>query len=542
MRRARSVPVALHQRLHDVEHARRPREQQRALPLRRRRVGGVERAKVPQQRAHELELDRPGQVLLGVGGAAARRRRGARQVEHAVGVDRERAEVDVVGGGAGRCLGGLALERLGGPLGQIEAVAQLHAVVKQRRRVTHFLEQRDGRQRNARLVAERIVAADDGAVQLFLPHSQRHPHDKVVLAALQRLVGGRLGGGGCCLRQRRRRRGARGGVNERLLAPQKVRRNHLAQLERDFGADAFRGVGGVLHVAGDDRILERALERLVVGAQQRRLARPVEEHPELLERVDDRRAGHENAVRRLELAARHRDLLGRVLDRVALVEHDVVPLHRRQLLGARADHAVRRQADAAVALQAGEVALPLALARAVEQHDGRLRTPDGQLALPVVEQRRRQHDERAIDHAGVERGAQERADLHRLAHAHVVAQNAAVLLQVQLPQPRDSGALVCIQFLKQSAVKHQRVERNLPCTRNVSLIQSVSKKFKNFLTVFLVFRESARDAGERFEEGGAVCALLCVEGRALGNLLRQLVLRKELFGFFVQFVSLKGRR
>ncbi len=44
------------------------------------------------------------------------------------------------------------------------------------------------------------------------------------------------------------------------------------------------------------------------------------------------------------------------------------------------------------------------------------------------------------------------------------------------------------------------------------MISQFEKKiFKNFLTVFLVFRESARDAGERLEEGSTVCNLLRVE-------------------------------
>jgi hypothetical protein len=95
-----------------------------------------------------------------------------------------------------------------------------------------------------------------------------------------------------------------------------------------------------------------------------------------------------------------------------------------------------------------EVELALRLARAVKQHDGRVGTPLAQLALPVDEQRRRQHEQRAIDHARLVRGAEKCGDLHRLAHAHVVAQNAAMLPQMQLPQPRNAGTLMIKQLIE----------------------------------------------------------------------------------------------
>lgn len=114
------------------------------------------------------------------------------------------------------------------------------------------------------------------------------------------------------------------------------------------GAQSLRGGVGVLHVAAHNALLVLVLERGVVLAQQTALARPVKQHPQLAQTVDDRRASQQQAVRGRQAAARLCDQIGRILDRVTLVQHAVVPRHAAQLVDARFDHAIRRKAHAAV--------------------------------------------------------------------------------------------------------------------------------------------------------------------------------------------------
>eukprot|EP00982_Pelagococcus_subviridis_P003848 28616-Pelagococcus_subviridis.AAC.1 len=78
----------------------------------------------------------------------------------------------------------------------------------------------------------------------------------------------------------------------------------------------------------------------------------------------------------------------------------------------------------------------------VEDAAVQLRRPRAKLAAPLPEHRRRAHDERGLVQTGAFERAQKRGDLDGLPQSHLVSDDAAGALAVNLPQPLDARLLV----------------------------------------------------------------------------------------------------
>ena len=215
-----------------------------------------------------------------------------------------------------------------------------------------------------------------------------------------------------------------------LDAPQQERPQHLHA--RLWWPQRARQHGGAL-AAGEPRgarlmqllhdlclVAARvAAEPLVeaLGAGEDLGQEEVEERPQLVQVVLQRRAGDEEAVGGAEHAHGAREDGVLVLDAVRLVDDDVAPVHLLEEVLLLDDHLVRRDDRVELAGLQEVRLLVLALLRVAVELDGPQRgAPPPELVHPVV-QRRLGHDHhvRPADAAELEQVAQQRDRLQRLA-------------------------------------------------------------------------------------------------------------------------------
>lgn len=71
----------------------------------------------------------------------------------------------------------------------------------------------------------------------------------------------------------------------------------------------------------------------------------------------------------------------------------------------------------------------------VQDDDAEGRVPEAELAQPLAQHSGGAHDDGGAEAAAVVQARQEHCQLHRLAQAHLVADDAPRPLRVQLPQP-----------------------------------------------------------------------------------------------------------
>ena len=76
----------------------------------------------------------------------------------------------------------------------------------------------------------------------------------------------------------------------------------------------------------------------------------------------------------------------------------------------------------------------------VQDDNAKRRVPQAQLAQPLAQHGGRAHDDGGAEATRVLQAGQERRDLDGLTEAHLVADDAARALRVQLPQPLDACA------------------------------------------------------------------------------------------------------
>eukprot|EP00754_Rhynchopus_humris_P013967 Rhum_TRINITY_DN14357_c21_g1::Rhum_TRINITY_DN14357_c21_g1_i1::g.84184::m.84184 len=240
-----------------------------------------------------------------------------------------------------------------------------------------------------------------------------------------------------------------------LHAAQQVRRRQVPQLHA-----ARVGVRDLLRACELEAArVDGHLERLSKGGQVAELAGvdEVEERPQFAELVLQRRPREHDPVRRRKLFDGTGCEGARVADVVSLVEDDVVELDDvgvREQPNLLAHPVVRREQDGVAGVQRLQQRLPVVRpvrrgrerARRVQAHDAHLRHPLVELPHPLRHERHRaHHDHRTLQQAAPVQPRDEGRNLHRLPHPHLVAQHAARLLQVQLPQPLHSRLLVLEQ-------------------------------------------------------------------------------------------------
>src|SRR5579883_1225154 len=197
-----------------------------------------------------------------------------------------------------------------------------------------------------------------------------------------------------------------------LGAAQHERTDLRAQTRGRFGVTARDGVRVTL------------LE--VADAPEQARVREVHRAPELLEPVLHGRAAQDDTKLPPQLVSRASRLAVDVLDGLALVEHDDVPVLLRDQLGVEAKHGVRHESD----LGGG---VDPTLRSLVDR-----RTQTGAEAVdlvdPVVDDALRAHDEHAA--------AKDADRLQRLAEAHVVGQHGAELRVAQERKPVHTLLLI----------------------------------------------------------------------------------------------------
>mmetsp|Transcript_122993 Transcript_122993/g.274752 ORF Transcript_122993/g.274752 Transcript_122993/m.274752 type:complete len:746 (-) Transcript_122993:197-2434(-) len=242
----------------------------------------------------------------------------------------------------------------------------------------------------------------------------------------------------------------------------------LRQLAQSQGTRVGRGDTGLvraLEVPGFDR-RGKLLEEHRQGAQAARTDE-VEQRPELLQVVLDRRAREDDAVRCAEALGCDRDIGMGIPNSLTLVEDNYDPSDFEELLMGpthcligRDQHTLRGGGDS-------DGLLALHLAHLVHDAHAKRRVPSVDVLLPLGDQRRWANHENAssrggarpperrvlhphgLQDAGVVEHSQVGNDLHCLAKAHLVRKDAPHLLTVQVPQPSDARLLVRIKRLPQ---------------------------------------------------------------------------------------------
>uniref|UniRef100_A0AAG5DLD8 Uncharacterized protein n=1 Tax=Anopheles atroparvus TaxID=41427 RepID=A0AAG5DLD8_ANOAO len=214
----------------------------------------------------------------------------------------------------------------------------------------------------------------------------------------------------------------------------------------------------------DQRVVVHALVRVepaveVIGAVEDVRQQEVEQRPELVQVVLQRRTGQQQPVGGLELAQDLRQLRLFVLDAVRLVDHHVAPvepLERRLLADA---HLVRRDAHVPLARRQHVPNERVARLLVADQaHGSDRRTPACELVHPVLQRRlRHDHDVRSRVVAQVFQVAEQRDRLQCLTEAHLVRQDPVDAVLVQRNHPVQPADLV-VAHLARLDVRRRRLE------------------------------------------------------------------------------------
>ena len=205
----------------------------------------------------------------------------------------------------------------------------------------------------------------------------------------------------------------------------------------------------------DERLVDVARLRVEggvekVGGREDIGEEEVEQRPQLMQVVLDRRARQQQPARRPYLAEEPRELRVLILEAMRLVDDEASPAHLLERRDLRRHRLLGRQAHVVVARRHERLALLRALVLGAVQHkDAQLGAELGKLALPVAEHRERQHDQVRL---GERRGlllqrqvAEQRDRLQRLAEAHLVGEDAVEIALVQREHPVEPLELVVAQ-------------------------------------------------------------------------------------------------
>ena len=137
----------------------------------------------------------------------------------------------------------------------------------------------------------------------------------------------------------------------------------------------------------------------------------------------------------LELLNRQRDRRVRVPDLVALVKENIAPVHGEELGAEQFEALVRGYEDAVLPINCLEGLGRRGRAghgRRVEDADASRGPPPMEFATPLAKQRRGAHDQRRRSvQPRVPKAAEERDRLDRLAQAHFVADNPAIIFCIR---------------------------------------------------------------------------------------------------------------
>ena len=190
----------------------------------------------------------------------------------------------------------------------------------------------------------------------------------------------------------------------------------------------------------------------------------VEQRPQLVQVVLQRRAREQQRVREVEAADGLRDLRGVVLDHVALVDDQVAPpraVGELRLHGGRLGHLERGDDDVDVGRALAErlhEALALLQVARVQLDGAQLRAEALELGHPRGEHRERRDDQvRPADALDELEVGEEGDGLQRLAQAHLVREDGIDAAPVHAHQPAQPAQLVVTHRHQDLGGRHDRL-------------------------------------------------------------------------------------
>ncbi len=248
---------------------------------------------------------------------------------------------------------------------------------------------------------------------------------------------------------------------ERGLRGRKLAPHDLLHLGRQLGGDAL--FGAAQDVRGGARAEAFVVPAALVGARagghgvEEAGHEEFEERAQVVERVFERRAGEQEASARREGAERLGVLRASVFDVLGLVGDHAAELQFAEQRAVAGERAVAGDDDVGLCGIGGRGESALAV---MDEH-AELRGETCGLAAPVFEQRGGRDDERGarrFSRLRVERG-DEAEGLERFAEAHLVGEDAAELVVVEVPEPGDAEALIRAQQVGERGGHRRRRQR-----------------------------------------------------------------------------------